>query len=312
MKLSRAIPLCMSTTLLVGFSIPDQSLVLEEYGQAAVVRSTVDPVETVALATMEVLPITFSRVQPLPKQRRLHSFDTAPILDPVLGHVSHRMWIKPLQAPLDRERSEIYNRLPGNFRGVGFPDIRTHRPVSARNRSSSERPSNWTRMVSWRDHGQETQSREAIAYVRCMGLSPYAVARRADRYDELINVVALEYDVSASLIKAMITEESCFNKDAVSPVGALGLMQLMPDTAHWLKVKDPYSPTENVRAGVRYIAALQTQFESLDLALAAYNAGPGNVRRYGGIPPFAETRAYVRKVKAHYRRYAAAGRLAAR
>ena len=109
-----------------------------------------------------------------------------------------------------------------------------------------------------------------------------------------------------------MTVESCFNSQALSPVGAQGLMQLMPDTAQWLKVTDPLDPSDNLRAGVRYIAALQEQFDTLDLALAAYNAGPGNVRRYKGVPPFAETQAYVQKVKANYRRYLAVTQIASR
>ncbi|NND90958.1 MAG: lytic transglycosylase domain-containing protein [Granulosicoccus sp.] len=167
-------------------------------------------------------------------------------------------------------------------------------------------------MITWRAVDQQSESREPIAHVRCMGLTPQAVARRADRYDRLILDIAVEHDVSVSLIKAIITEESCFNNTALSPVGAQGLMQLMPATARWLNVNDPLDPADNLRAGVRYIASLQEQFESLELALAAYNAGPGNVRRYKGVPPFAETQAYVQKVKAHYRRYVAATSLAAR
>jgi soluble lytic murein transglycosylase-like protein len=89
-------------------------------------------------------------------------------------------------------------------------------------------------------------------------------------------------------------------------------MQLMPETAQWLKVKDPLDPADNLRAGVRYIGALIEQFDTLELALAAYNAGPGNVRRYKGVPPFAETQAYVQKVKAHYRRYVVANQIASR
>ena len=113
-------------------------------------------------------------------------------------------------------------------------------------------------------------------------------------------------------MKAIVAKESCFDSEALSRVGAQGLMQLMPDTAQWLKVTDPLDPEENLRAGVRYIASLREQFGTLDLALAAYNAGPGNVRRYKGVPPFAETESYVQMVKAYYRRYAAANMLAAR
>jgi len=128
----------------------------------------------------------------------------------------------------------------------------------------------------------------------------------ADHYLDLIYAYAEKYEIDAQLVKAVIAVESCFNNKALSKVGAQGLMQLMPDTAKWLKVQDPHDPAQNVRGGVKYLAVLQKEFDRLELVLAAYNAGPGNVRRYKGIPPFAETRAYVTKVQANYRRYKAA------
>jgi hypothetical protein len=246
-----------------------------------------------------------------PPPRRPTSFARDDALDPVLDRVSSRRWIKPSHFSPDRARADLQRVVPGHFHGVGFPEIRTTRIGKQRRGYSIERPSYWSRMISWRPTGHDALPLEPIAHVRCMGLSPQAVARRADRYERLILDIAVEFDVSASLIKAIITEESCFNRKARSPVGAQGLMQLMPETAQWLKVRDPLDPEQNLRAGVRYFAYLQERFDSLELALAAYNAGPGNVRRYEGVPPFAETRAYVRKVQAHYRRYVAATRLAA-
>jgi soluble lytic murein transglycosylase-like protein len=170
-------------------------------------------------------------------------------------------------------------------------------------------------MITWRQReGKDAKDsvEEPIARVRCMGLTPQAVARRADRYIPLIRVFSMKYNVNFSLIKAVVSAESCFNTKARSRVGAQGLMQLMPRTASWLNVQDPHDPEDNLEAGVRYLASLMDQFDSLELALAAYNAGPGNVRRYGGIPPFAETRAYVKRVQANYRRYAAAIQVARR
>ena len=87
-------------------------------------------------------------------------------------------------------------------------------------------------------------------------------------------------------------------------------MQLMPDTARWLKVTDRNDVNQNLSAGIRYLAELRQRFGTEELALAAYNAGPGNVERHGGIPPFAETQQYVVSVMAHYRRYVATSRFA--
>ena len=221
----------------------------------------------------------------------------------MLGGIDSRLWLAPAAHSLDLSlptfdvASELF------FRGVGFPDIRTY---DRGKRSVFDAPGRWAPLVVWRNRNSEQSAAEPIASVRCMGLSPQAVARRADRYREMIFKVAQKHDVSPHLVKAVITEESCFNNKALSPVGAQGLMQLMPDTASWLDVSDPHDPVQNLSGGIRYLASLQKQFDTVELALAAYNAGPGNVRRYKGVPPFAETQAYVLNVQAHYRRYEAA------
>jgi len=102
------------------------------------------------------------------------------------------------------------------------------------------------------------------------------------------------------LVRAVIQAESAWNRYAVSHKGAMGLMQLMPATAVSLAVDDPYDGVQNVRGGTAYLAQLYERFGDLTLAVAAYNAGPGAVERYGGVPPFAETRAYVRRVLSLY------------
>jgi soluble lytic murein transglycosylase len=123
------------------------------------------------------------------------------------------------------------------------------------------------------------------------------------QYDGLIGLTAREHDLQPALVKAVIAAESNFDPDAVSRKGALGLMQLMPRTAESLGVENPFHPVENVRGGTRYLRLMIDRFGDLERALAAYNAGPEAVDRYGGIPPYRETRDYVKRVMTYYRHY---------
>ena len=126
------------------------------------------------------------------------------------------------------------------------------------------------------------------------------------KYGPRIQKASDKYKVDYSLVKAVIKAESNFNHKAVSPKGAQGLMQLMPKTASTLQVKDSFEPESNIEGGVKYLRYLMNVYNGhLPLALAAYNAGEKAVARCGGIPPYAETQGYVRRVLALYKQYSA-------
>ncbi|EMO88274.1 lytic transglycosylase domain-containing protein [Leptospira noguchii] len=117
---------------------------------------------------------------------------------------------------------------------------------------------------------------------------------------KIIHQESEKNNLDPRLVQSVIKAESNFKTDAVSPKGAIGLMQLMPSTANSLGVEDPFDPAENVAGGTKFLSDLLNKYKNLDHALAAYNAGPSAVDRYAGIPPYRETRNYVEKVKKFY------------
>lgn len=129
-------------------------------------------------------------------------------------------------------------------------------------------------------------------------------SRNPEEFDPIINTLSSEYGVDKSLVKAVIHAESGYNPNALSPKGASGLMQLMPGTARDLKVGNAFDPRDNIRGGVRYLRFLLDTFRGdVSLALAAYNAGLAKVSKYGGIPPYEETRNYVSRVLSYQKSY---------
>lgn len=130
--------------------------------------------------------------------------------------------------------------------------------------------------------------------------NPANLPKKAKKWQYAIRYYAHESGIPVALINAVIHQESGFNEQAKSHAGAIGLMQLMPKTAKSLGV-DPHNPLDNIRGGVAYLRDLSIQFKgNVPLILAGYNAGPDAVRKYGGIPPFSETRAYVQSIMARY------------
>ncbi len=139
------------------------------------------------------------------------------------------------------------------------------------------------------------------AKVSCVGDDSTMMASRMSSYQPYIDKYAKQYSIDPDLVVAVIRTESCFDRKAVSRVGARGLMQLMPATAKHLGVKDSFDAEQNIKGGVKYLREMLDTFDQdQKLALAAYNAGPGAVTKYKGIPPYKETQNYVKKITAQY------------
>ena len=150
--------------------------------------------------------------------------------------------------------------------------------------------------IFMRDLKKDRKLRTSFNLVSC--------GRNPEEFEPIIRQCATDYGVDRSLVKAVIHAESSYNPQAVSRTGARGLMQLMPGTAQDLRVVDSFDPKDNIRGGVRYLRFLLDTFRGdVTLALAAYNAGLSKVAKYGGIPPYEETRNYVSRVLALQKNY---------
>ncbi len=139
-------------------------------------------------------------------------------------------------------------------------------------------------------------------YTRIITENKPHLKREYDDYDHIISNKSLKYNIEPAVIKAVITAESNWDPKAISHKGAIGLMQLMPTTAEDMQVSNPFDPEENIEGGTKYLRYLLNRFNGdLDLALAAYNAGPARVEESGGIPAISETTRYVKNVNKIYK-----------
>lgn len=141
----------------------------------------------------------------------------------------------------------------------------------------------------------------SVSRSHCGGQSQAQLDNKFSRHEDHVRTYARAYGVDENLVRAVMKQESCFNPNAKSRAGAMGLMQLMPGTADMMGVGNAWEPEQNIRGGVKYLAQMLREFGGdKRLALAAYNAGPGAVRKYNGIPPYRETRTYVARIMAEY------------
>jgi len=136
----------------------------------------------------------------------------------------------------------------------------------------------------------------SVNYIRNALVGFRKAHKNKDEVNSIVTGYCTRYNVNKSLVMAVIDVESGFNSNAVSPAGAQGLMQIMPATGKDLQLAAPFDPDSNIDAGVRYLRFLLDKFSDTKLAVAAYNAGPNAVEKYGGVPPYPETRDYVQKV----------------
>jgi soluble lytic murein transglycosylase-like protein len=171
--------------------------------------------------------------------------------------------------------------------------------VPARAQIYSWRDANGTLVLSDQPHSGATLHTYAVTGANTVRATVDVPVEKTKAYDHLISEHARRNNVRPELVRAVIQVESAFNPAAVSPKGAMGLMQLMPRTAQLLNVGNPFDPAQNIRGGVEYLRSLLDRYDqNEELALAAYNAGPGAVDKHGEqVPPYRETRSYVSKVR---------------
>ena len=200
---------------------------------------------------------------------------------------------------------KVVANLQGNFAGNTVFKLAQVLPDKYVSRELALFDQKWIATEEWADGGAAPKQQKRDVFFEEMTRISDAIRREFFQaeipYGDLIYRKSKKYGVDPALVAAVIEQESRFKPRAKSHVGARGLMQLMPRTGRWMGARDLYNPEQNVDAGVKYIAYLDKRFKGdLRKIVAAYNGGEGNVMRYKGVPPFRETRQYVKKVLKNY------------
>mgnify|MGYP000639785912 FL=1 len=192
-------------------------------------------------------------------------------------------------------------------------DVRRHTSINSIKTIIYKSLSNDGEGFSFSDKKPLNGDFEVLAY-ECYACNPtskinwHTIRLNTDDYADTVRTIAKKYKIDAALVRAVIHAESAFNAKALSKKGAQGLMQLMPGTAKDLGVTNAFDVQQNIEGGVKYLAGLLNTFDGdIKLATAAYNAGPGAVKRFKGIPPYAETEVYVERVGILHQRYGQEG-----
>jgi hypothetical protein len=200
--------------------------------------------------------------------------------------------------------NKVVASLPGNFSGNTVFKLSQVLPDRYVSRQLAMFDEKWIATDEWASGETPKQKSHSVFYDEVMRINESVRAAffaEEIPFGELIWEKSQKYDVDPALVAAVIEQESRFKPGAQSHVGARGLMQLMPRTGRWMGARNLYDPEQNVDAGVKYIAYLDKRFHGdLKKIVAAYNGGEGNVMRYQGVPPFRETRQYVKKVLKNY------------